>query len=346
MARAALVGLAAGRLAHVARADPPLAPRSGRPARSVTVVVPARDEASRIGPCVAALHDDGADVVVVDDQSSDATRAVAEAAGARVLEAGPLPPGWAGKAHAMHVGLDAATSDVVVFVDADTRARPGFLAAVVGVLADATAVTVAARVDARAAGERWLHPAMLASLVYRLGPPGVDARRPERAMANGQCTVVDRRRLLGAGGFELVRDALLEDLALARHLAAHGHRVRFVDGTAVLDVEGYGSAARAWSGWGRSLDLAPVTGRGWQALDLAVVWAAMALPLPRVLARRGDAVDVVALALRLGTLAGTARAYRRRGLPYWLSPLADLPVAARITAGTVRPARSWRGRTY
>ena len=72
----------------------------------------------------------------------------------------------------------------------------------------------------------------------------------------------------------------------------------------------------------------------------------MALPLPRLLARRGDAVDVVALALRLGTLVGTARAYRRRGLPYWLSPLADVAVAGRITVGTVRPSRRWRGRDY
>ncbi|MFP5320867.1 MAG: glycosyltransferase [Acidimicrobiia bacterium] len=158
--------------------------------------------------------------------------------------------------------------------------------------------------------------------------------------------VVDRAALLAAGGFEPVQGALLEDLALARHLAAEGHEVRFVDGTAVLDVEGYGSLAATWGGWGRSLDLAPVTAPAWQVLDLAVVWAALALPLPRVLARRGDVVDVIALALRIGTLVGTASAYRRRGLPYWLSPLADPAVAARITVGTLRPSRRWRGRRY
>lgn len=346
LVRAALVGLAASRLARGAGAAPLLAPGDPRVRKDVTVVVPARDEAARVGACVAALVAEGADVLVVDDGSSDRTRAVAEASGARVLDAGPLPDGWAGKAHAMHVGLGAATTPVVVFVDADTRPGPGFLAAAVGALDGSTLVTVAARVDAASAGERWLHPSMLTTLVYRLGPPGAVARRPERTMANGQCTVVDRGRLREAGGFEPVRGALLEDLALARHLAVAGHDVRFVDGTAVLDVHGYGSAVEAWRGWGRSLDLAPVTGPAWQVLDLAVVWAALALPLPRLALRRGDAVDVVALALRGGTLVGTARAYRRRGLPYWLSPLADVAVAARITAGTVRPSRRWRGRDY
>lgn len=343
--RAALVAVAAARLARGARAERPLAPVPGVD-REVTVVVPARDEADRIGPCVAALVADGADVLVVDDGSTDATRDVALAAGARVIDAGPLPDGWAGKAHAMDVGLHAAATSVVVFLDADTRASRGFVGAAVRALAGSTVVTLAARVDADAAGERWLHPAMLTTLVYRLGPPGTGARRPARVMANGQCTVVDRERLVAAGGFVPVRGALLEDLALARHLAGAGHEVRFVDGTAVLDVAGYGSLPLAWRGWGRSLDLAPVTAPTWQALDLAVVGAALALPLPRLVLRRGDVVDVVALALRIGTLVGTARAYRRRGLPYWLSPLADLPVAARITVGTLRPSRRWRGRSY
>ncbi len=64
---------------------------------------------------------------MVDDGSTDGTRAVAEDAGAEVIDAGPLPDGWAGKAHALQVGLEAATTAVVVAVDADTRAGAGFV---------------------------------------------------------------------------------------------------------------------------------------------------------------------------------------------------------------------------
>lgn len=347
LVRAALLGTVVARFVRATAAEAPLAaplPPTDQP--DATVIVPARDEQDRIGPCVTSLVGQGAHVIVVDDGSTDRTREVAAAAGAAVVDAGPLPDGWAGKAHALQVGLGAASTPVVVFVDADTRARDGFVAAAVDALGDSTLVTAGARVLADDAGERWLHPSMLTSLVYRLGPPGVVPSDPTRTMANGQCMVVDRRRLLDAGGFAPVRGHLLEDLALARSLAGLGHDVRFLDGTAVLDVEGYGSLGATWRGWGRSLDLRTVTPPAAQVLDLAVVWSAMALPLPRLVAGRGDAVDVAALLVRVGTLVGTRDAYARRGLPYLLSPLADLAVAARITAGTVRPSRSWRGRSY
>ena len=73
---------------------------------------------------------------------------------------------------------------------------------------------------------------------------------------------------------------------------------------------------------------------------------AQALPLPRLLLGRGDALDVALLALRLGTLAGTRRAYERADLAYWLSPLADPAAVGRVVWGAVRPGRTWRGRTY
>jgi dolichol-phosphate mannosyltransferase len=346
--RAALLGVAVGRFVRATAAEAPMSPPDppAADAARAVVVVPARDEQGRIGPCVESLVSDGAEVVVVDDGSTDRTCEVAEAAGAAVVPAGALPDGWAGKAHALDIGLRAVDADAVVFVDADTRARPGFVAAAVDALGEATLVTAGAQVDTTDAGERWLHPSMLASLVYRLGPPGIVPKRSNRTMASGQCMVVDRRRLLDAGGFEPVRGELLEDLALARSLAGRGHDVRFLDGTSVLLVAGYGSLGGAWRGWGRSLDLSSVTPPAWQVLDLAVVWSAMALPLPRLLVGRGDAVDIAALVVRLGALAGTRGAYTRRGVPYLLSPLADLAVAARITAGTLRPDRRWRGRTY
>jgi len=345
--RAALLGTVVARFVRATAAEAPLtAVDPSTDQRDATVVVPARDEQDRIGPCVASLTGQGATVIVVDDGSTDRTRDVATAAGATVIDAGPLPNGWAGKAHALQLGLEAASTPVVVFVDADTRARNGFVAAAVDALGESTLVTAGARVLAADVGERWLHPSMLTSLVYRLGPPGVVPADPTRTMANGQCMVVDRARLLDAGGFEPVRGNLLEDLALARSLAGRGHDVRFLDGTAVIDVQGYGSLGATWRGWGRSLDLRSVTLPAAQALDLAVVWSAMALPLPRLLAGRGDAVDVAALLVRAATLVGTRGAYERRGLPYLLSPLADVPVAARLTAGSVRPSRSWRGRSY
>ena len=49
-------------------------------------------------------------------------------------------------------------------------------------------------------------------------------------------------------------------------------------------------------------------------------------------------------AIRLGVLAGTARAYRRAPWSYWLSPLADIPVALALWSSLCRRHHVWRGR--
>jgi dolichol-phosphate mannosyltransferase len=106
------------------------------------------------------------------------------------------------------------------------------------------------------------------------------------------------------------------------------------------------TGADVWRSWGRSLPMADVTSRAWKLLDLGVLWLAVALPLPRLVLRRGDPLDVALIAVRWALLLGIAPAYVRRGPWWWASPLADVPVALRLTWGTLRPGRTWRGRTY
>lgn len=351
-ARTAAAAAALVRLSRGARRSPPLAPRPEVvPDRTISVVVPARDEEARIGPLLAALATDAqaSEVIVVDDQSVDRTAELAAAAGATVVAGAPLPAGWVGKPWALDQGLRAASGHWVVCLDADVVPVPGLLGALVAE-AEATGadlVTAGGRFVCDTPGQQVLHPAMLATLIYRFGPPGARRRpAPARVQANGQCTVVRRRALLDVGGYGPVAAHLTDDVALARHLARRGWRVRFADGTALLEVRMHTSGADVWRSWGRSLPMPDVTTPRWQLLDLAVVWLALALPLPRLLVRRGDHLDRLLVAVRLGLLAGLAPAYTRRSPWWWLSPLVDVPVAARLTWGAVRPGRTWRGRTY
>jgi dolichol-phosphate mannosyltransferase len=293
---------------------------------------------------LAGLTGEDAEVIVVDDGSRDRTAAVARAHGARVVAGAPPPAGWIGKPWALQQGLEAARGDIVVSLDADTRPRPGLLGALAGALDGADLVTASARFVCDSVAERVLHPSMLASLVYRYGPSDVEA--PRRILANGQVTAVRRRALLDAGGYTLAAGHMTDDAALARALAARGWRVAFVDGTALVDVRMYASAGETWREWGRSLALPDVTPPAWQAADLAVVWLTMALPVVRAVARRPTRLDLALLGLRCALLGPLASAYARRGAAYWASPLADPATAVRLTLSALRPARTWRGRTY
>jgi len=318
----------------------------------VSVLIPARFEAERLEPCLAGLREDPDAtevIVVVDDDDLTPTAAVAEAGGARVVRAAEPPSGWVGKTWALQQGLEAASGRWLVTLDADARPRPGLLRALVAELAEADLVSAGPRLVTRTFGDRLLQPAMLATLPYRFGPPGPAGYEPppDRVAVNGQCLAFHRERLVAKGGFTRTPTHMTDEIALARSLAAEeGWLVLFLDGADLLDVEMYSSAAETWREWGRSLGMVDVTPPKALAVDLAVIWLAMALPLPRLLLGRGGRIDVALLAVRLGLLAALARSFSPRGPAFWLSPLADTAAAARLTLAALRPSRTWRGRTY
>ena len=182
-----LARLARGRT----RREPLGAGESPTRAGTISVVVPARDEEARLAPCLVGLRADPDvhELIVVDDCSADATADIARAGGATVLEGAPLPAGWCGKVWALEQGLQACTGDVVMFLDADARPRPGLVRELAALLDEVDLVTAGPRFHCAGFGERLLHPSMAATIPYRTGPG--DALgwqpRPSRAIALVTC---------------------------------------------------------------------------------------------------------------------------------------------------------------
>ncbi|MEW9531259.1 glycosyltransferase family 2 protein [Microbispora sp. NPDC049125] len=339
------------RLARGRRRLPPLsAPRPDcLAAPPISVVIPARNEEARIGPCLTAVLADPAvtEVIVVDDESTDGTAVLAASLGAAVVTGRPPPAGWVGKQWALHQGIARAEGAVVVTLDADTRPRPGLFGALATALDGHDLVSAGPRFVCDGIAEQALHASFLATLVYRFGPIGPPSPPPpHRVVANGQCLAFRREAMLRAGGFAQVRGHMTDDVALARALAAQGWAVGFLDAGGLIEVDMHESAAEVWREWGRSLPLGDVTGPAWQAADLAVVWLAAALPVLRLAAGRPTRLDLGLLAVRL-LLAGALRgSYTRPGPGVALSVLLDPAAAVRLTHATLRPVRTWRSRTY
>ena len=99
---------------------------------TVSVIIPARNEEASLGACLRSLTTQTGipyEILVVDDGSTDHTRAIAQSfASVRVIDPGPLPEGWTGKNNAVTAGAHEAKGDWLLFTDADTVHRPGSLA--------------------------------------------------------------------------------------------------------------------------------------------------------------------------------------------------------------------------
>ena len=112
--------------------------------------------------------------------------------------------------------------------------------------------TVAGHFECPSAPLRWLHPALLTTLLVRASPSGGPVHR---LIGNGQCMAFRRTTLVAAGGFGPVGHHTVEDVALVRSMATAGFAVGFLDASSLLSVRMFESAREAWRGWGRSLSL-------------------------------------------------------------------------------------------
>ena len=215
---------------------------------AVSVVVPVRDrpgELARLLGALAATAPGIAEVVVVDDGSTDAdaTARVAAAHGARVVR----HPVSRGPAAARNTGAAAATGELVAFLDSDVVPEPGWLAPLLGHLADPAVVLAAPRIvawEASPAGASL--GATLTSNVRKsprsiarrtvaryeerrssldLGPRAAPVTARSRVAYVPSAALVVRREALGAGFAEDMPVA--EDVDLVWRLAAAGWRLRY-----------------------------------------------------------------------------------------------------------------------
>ncbi len=223
------------------RSSPVLDERAPLGRAKVTVIVPARNEAETIGRSLGSLlaQNYGGDlaIVLVDDNSTDGTAAIAASfADARLtmISGAPLPPGWSGKLWAVHQGLAherAQSADYVLLSDADIEHATGHIAALVakaetdGPGAGFDLVSEMVRLHCATAAERALIPAFVFffQMLYPFAWVADPARRP--AGAAGGTMLVRRTALDRIEGVSRIRHHLIDDCALAAEIKSTGGRI-------------------------------------------------------------------------------------------------------------------------
>ncbi len=328
---------------------------------SITVIVPARDEERSLPLLLADLasHRRPPDqLVVVDDGSTDGTAAAVRAHhGATLVTGLPLPPGWAGKPWALDQGVAAATGDLLVFIDADVRLAPGALDGLVTAHAGRGGEGLLSVAPWHATERWWERFSALPNLVAVMGTGAAWPGRHGRTdVAFGPCLAIGRADLARVGGMAAVAGEVIEDVALARRVAALGLPVTAVAGAGLVSYRMYPNGPRQLvEGWTKNL-AAGAGGTPPAALAAAVLWVgALVSSLPGALmglidadrARIGLAViGYLAFAAQLTVLL--RRVGRFGPSPVLLHPLHGLVFMALVARSAwllvVRRQVRWRGR--
>lgn len=344
-------------------------PRRGRAGveakTSVSVLIPARDEAHTIEACLRSVLSStlpAKEVIVYDDGSTDGTaecvrRVQADNPCVQLISGRELPSGWIGKPHACHRLAEQAQGTHYLFIDADTRLAPGAIAELLSLHAthNADVLTGVPRQRMGSFAERLVMP--LLHLTYTSWFPLVLtylSRDPRFLAANGQLLSVGREAYASLSGFSAVRNEVVDDMAFCRHAKERGLKVVFADAHHLSTCRMYDGIAGIWSGFSKNLYL----GLGAQPLALVTVvllyaatfvapWIVLAAGLlgaeawlvPALIAVSANIVQRLAHVIR--------HKHPMSGLI--LTPLAALVfIAIAINSwrwtrnGTVR----WRGRSY
>ena len=339
-----------------------------RPLPALSIVVPARNEERSIERCVRSLLVQRyveAEVIVVDDGSSDATplilaRLAAEHANLRVVRGAPLPQGWIGKPWALHQGSRVARGAWLLFTDADSAHAPAGTASALAFVrsAQADAVTIVTGQELGSFWEAATLPFILGMIFYASGTLAElnDPAQPQRALANGQYILVSRQTYDALGGHEALRGEIVEDVQFAKRLKADG-RFRLIvgGGTRLARVRMYRSLGEIWTGFTKNVYVGADGNLARLLLGFGVMATLSAPPAlaVRAVLRRRPLEALEALAAAASLVATSRRGIGMVGMPAataFLQPLGTAVFAAIIANSTVRVLSGrgvrWRGRRY
>lgn len=328
----------------------------------VSIIAAARNEARGIEAAlrsVLRLDYPAIEVIVVDDRSTDETGAIL----ARLARLHPrlnvkhisaLPEGWLGKNHALYVGAEAASGELLLFTDADVVFEPTALRRAVGFMEREELDHLAAIPDVRVPG------LALNAFVTAFGVFFMLYARPWKARDPNS------RHHIGVGAFNLIRSAVYravgthraiamrpdDDLKLGKLVKKRGFRQDVVHGKDFIIVEWYSSVREMIDGLMKNafagVEYSLVTLAGSTvALLLLNVWPFVALWTTHGVTRALNGVCVMLIVLLFWTSTGYAGARLGYVLAYPAAVLLFVYIMWRSAlVAVIRGTVTWRGTAY
>jgi 4,4'-diaponeurosporenoate glycosyltransferase len=258
----------------------------------VSVIIPARNEAGRLGKLLESLQQQCTkphEILVVDDGSTDGTAELALRYGCRVIE--QQEAGWSGKSAACYSGAQAASGEYLLFLDADVYLAPDALEYLYRYSRRGAVMSVQ---PYHHMGKAYEQLSLYFNLVALLGLDLGRRRDPFSTKLGffGPCMLMERESYLKTGGHRLVRDSILEDMALGQAFARlqiplysipHGNKIFFR-----MYAEGF---MKLFNGWSKNMVLGAQRSSLYTILIISSI-AALSFKIPAELIRSMARMDL------------------------------------------------------
>jgi 4,4'-diaponeurosporenoate glycosyltransferase len=330
---------------------PPAAPCTGS---SLSIIIPARNEEQNLPRLLASIVRSAtrpAEVLVVDDGSTDNTAALAASFGSRVLTAAAKPAGWTGKSWACYQGAQNATKELLLFLDADTYFLPDGLGRVLSRwLCERDPRLVLSLLPYHAMNAAYEQFSLFFNVLMAAGAGGFGAVATPRLF--GQSLLISKDAYFGAGGHAAVRGVVLENLRWASRLRHCGNRILCVGGQGTLHMRMFPEGFRQMSeSWAKAF-IQGAADSGGPVLVFAILWISalwsttLLMIMPRDFGRLSLALVYLLLGLQIVWLARPLGSYRILSCLLFPLPLAYYCVVfGRAGARRVVGRKTmWRGR--
>lgn len=320
----------------------------------VTVVIPARNEAQNLRPLLQSLQASSARpaaVLVVDDDSVDATAAIATAGGATVLTAGQKPSDWKGKPWACWQGAQHAATPLLLFLDADTRLLPDGLARMRGMFGAASQPKALSVLPYHVTLAVYEQLSLFFNILVATGAGGFSGFDGTHGLF-GQSMLIQRDLYFRAGGHAAVRQHVLENFHFAERVRQAEGTVETARGTGVLAMRMFPDGLQSlWVSWMKGF----ANGAGAtqpRTMLLSILWltgaatAFTALLLGSNVVRTAAAVLYLLNAAQIGFLARKVGTFRWYTALAYAVPLVFYFVLFGLSAARSRTKTTvlWKGR--
>jgi chlorobactene glucosyltransferase len=324
----------------------------------VSVLIPARDEERSIERTVRALLAQtypALEIVVVNDRSTDATATILgsiQDERLRVVHGVEPPPGWLGKNWALHEASTHARGELLLFMDADIVYAPGAIAAVVEHIQKRSVAMIALLPHLEMHGF-WEHLAIpnLAVMAFSVMPLWLANRTRIRVMAvgGGPGNMVLREAYDAAGGHAELKDAVIDDVGLARLIRRTGGRTEAVRADDLVSVRIYHGLRETVDGFTKNTFT--VFGRSYFNVLLIIAYTLFTHVLPYVLAFMGDpfAIATVLVLTLTRVILFASLGYRLDNAILGDVPMVSLWIFIFLRSAWITGVRGrlhWRGRNY